>query len=138
MNAFIREYVKTCDTCSRIKDSRHKPYGLLQPLDIPHQPWKAITMDFIVKLPQSHGYDSIWVVVDRLSRAAHFVSILESIDSVGLARLFLDRIFRYHGFPDSIFTDRGSVFISKFYTQLMHLCGTKMNPLQLIIPKQMI
>jgi hypothetical protein len=68
----------------------------------------------------SHGYDSIWVVVDRLSRAAHFVPILESIDSLELARLFLDRIFRHHGFPDSI--------VTKFYTQLINLCGTKMKP----------
>lgn len=78
-------------------------------------------MDFIVKLPISHGYDSIWVVCDRFTRAAHFVPCNETIDSPGLAWLFLDRIFRYHGLPDSIISDRGSVFVSKFWKELTSL-----------------
>src|SRR5258705_10891525 len=85
MQTYVRRYVEACDTCARITTPRHKPYGLLKPLDIPTRPWKAITMDFIVKLPQSHGYDSIWVVCDRLTRYAHFTPCLESIDAPGLA-----------------------------------------------------
>ena len=85
-------------------------------------------MDFIVKLPPSHGYDSIWVVCDRMTRAAHFVPIRESMDAPELSRLFLDRIFRHHGFPHAIVSDRGTVFISSFFTQLMKACGTKMKP----------
>ena len=64
MITFIRRYVNACNTCPRIKNPRHKPYGLLQPLSIPSRPWSAITMDFIVKLPISHGYDSIFVICD--------------------------------------------------------------------------
>ena len=78
-------------------------------------------MDFIVKLPVSHGYDSIWVVCDRLSRAAHFIPCNESITAPELAWLFLDRIFRYHGLPDSIISDRGSLFVSCFWSELMAL-----------------
>ena len=70
MRTWVRRYVQLCDTCARIKAPRHKPYSLLKPLDIPDRPWKAITMDFIVKLPLSHGFDSIWVICDRLTRAA--------------------------------------------------------------------
>jgi hypothetical protein len=114
MNTYVRRYVEACDTCPRIKAPNHKPYGLLQPLDIPSRPWQSISMDFIVKLPVSHGYDSIWVVCDRLTRAAHFVPCNETISAPDLAWLFLDRIFRLHGLPSSIISDRGSVFVSNF------------------------
>lgn len=127
LRRFVRRYIQECNTCQKIKDARHKPYGLLQPIEIPDRPWKSISMDFIVKLPQSHGYDSIWVVCDRLTRAAHFVPTLESITSSDLARMFLDRIFRYHGLPDSIISDRGSVFVSKFWKELLRLLDVKVK-----------
>jgi hypothetical protein len=128
MRTHIRRYVSSCQQCARIKNTTHKPYGLLQPLEIPNRPWQSIAMDFIVKLPPSHGYDSIWVVCDRMTRAAHFVPIRETIDAPELSRLYLDRIFRHHGFPQAIVSDRGSVFVSSFFTELMKICGTKMKP----------
>lgn len=94
-------YVEACDTCPRIKTPQHKPYGLLKPLDIPNRPWKSISMDFIVKLPLSHGYDSILVVCDCFTRY---------FDAPGLAHLFFDHIFCYHGLPNSIISDQGSLF----------------------------
>ncbi|KAF5372651.1 hypothetical protein D9615_009824 [Tricholomella constricta] len=115
---YVRRYVSACDTCNRIKIPRHKPYGLLQPLDIPERPWKSISMDFIVKLPNSHSYDSILVVCDRLTRAAHFIPCTESMTASDLAWLFVDRIFRYHGLPDSIISDRGTLFVSNFWKEL--------------------
>ena len=118
INTYVRRYVEACDTCARIKIPRHKPFGLLKPLEIPERPWRAITMDFIVKLPLSHGYDSIWVVCDRLTRAAHFLPCREAMNAPELAWLFLDRIFRLHGLPDSIVSDRGSLFVSKFWKEL--------------------
>ena len=120
-STYVRRYCEACDTCARIKAPRHKPYGLLHPLEIPDRPWRAITFDLIVKLPLSHGYDSILVVCDRLTRAAHFIPCNESIDAPRLAQLFLDRIFRYHGLPDSIVSDRGSVFVSNFWRALCTL-----------------
>ncbi|KAF7338861.1 Transposon Tf2-12 polyprotein [Mycena sanguinolenta] len=117
----VRKYVDACDLCHRIQAVRHRPYGPLQPLDIPTRPWLSISMDFIVKLPDSHGYDSIFVVCDRLTRAAHFIPCKESINAPELAWLFLDRIFRYHGLPESIISDRGAVFISQFWSELTRL-----------------
>ena len=128
MRRFVRSYVSSCEQCQRVKNTTHKPYGLLQPLDIPDRPWLSISMDFIVKLPPSHGYDSIWVICDRMTRAAHFVPICESMDAPQLSRLFIDRVFRHHGFPQAIVSDRGSVFVSSFFTNLMKLCGVKMKP----------
>ncbi|KAJ2914471.1 hypothetical protein MD484_g5943, partial [Candolleomyces efflorescens] len=115
---FVRRYVAACDTCGRIKIPRHKPYGLLKPLDIPERPWKSVSMDFIVKLPKSHGYDSILVVCDRLTRASHFIPCTEELSSPDLAWLFIDRVFRYHGLPDSIVSDRGPTFVSNFWKSL--------------------
>jgi hypothetical protein len=68
-----KDYVTTCDTCSRSKIPRHRPYGLLQPLPIPETPWTSISMDFIVDLPKSKSFDLVFVVVDRLTKMAHFV-----------------------------------------------------------------
>lgn len=124
---YVRKYVAACDVCGRIKTPRHKPFGLLQPLDIPLRPWQALTMDFIVKLPRSHGYDSIWVVCDRLTRYAHFVPCNETLDAPGLAWLFLDRIVRYHGIPDSIISDRGSTFVSQFWRELARHLQTELK-----------
>ena len=87
---YVRRYVQACDVCARIKTPRHKPYGLLQPLELPTRPWRSITMDFIVKLPLSHGYDSIWVVCDCLTLAAHFIPCKEAMTVVKLTWLFLD------------------------------------------------
>ena len=85
-------------------------------------------MDFIVKLPLSHCYDSIWVVCDHLIRAAHFIPICKSMDAPELSCLFMDRIFHHHGFPQAIVSDCGSIFVLSFFMQLMKICGTKMKP----------
>ena len=105
MRRYIQSYVSSCEHCTRIKHFTHKPYRLLQPLDIPDRPWQSIAMDFIVKLSQSHGFDSIWVICDRMTRAAHFVPIRESMDAPELAHLFIDHVFCHHGFPQAIVSD---------------------------------
>jgi transposase InsO family protein len=75
-------------------------------------------MDFVVKLPKSHNYDSIWVVCHRLTRTAHFVLRVEEMSAPNLAWLFIDHIFRYHGLPNSIVSDHGSLFVSNFWKAL--------------------
>ena len=99
----------------------HKPYGLLHPLEIPDQPWQFIMIDYIVKLLSSYGYNSIWVMCDRLTRYAHFVPCKEILDAPGLAWLFLDHIFHYHSLLDSIISDQGSTFVSTFWKELTTL-----------------
>lgn len=84
INTFIHKYVKACNTCACTKAPHHKPFSLLKPLDISSQPWRAITMDFIVKLPLSHKFDSIWVVCDWLTCIAHLIPCHETIDALEL------------------------------------------------------
>jgi hypothetical protein len=124
---YIKNYVKSCDVCQRNKASRHKPYGLLEPLPIPSLPWSSIGMDFIVKLPKSQGYDSILVFVCKRTKQAHFIPCNETIDAVGTAKLFLAHIYKIHGLPLTIISDRGPQFRSAFWKSLMTSLGIKLN-----------
>lgn len=101
------------------------PAGLLQPLPVPTRKWESISMDFITQLPRTtSGYDAIWVVVDRLSKYAHFIPTTTDITAEHLAQLFKDKIFFVHGMPLNIVTDRGTVFTSQFTQELMKSIGT--------------
>lgn len=120
---FTRSFVTSCDLCQRTKSPRHAPYGFLQSLKVPTRPWADISHDMIVKLPLSDGYDSIWVVIDRLTKMAHFIPCYESMSSEDLADLYLLHVFRLHGLPSSITSDRGSTFASAFTRRLHELLG---------------
>ncbi|KAE8228970.1 hypothetical protein CF326_g6075 [Tilletia indica] len=122
---FVRAYVRSCDTCQRAKVATHAPYGLLQPNDVPTRPWQHIAMDFITKLPVSNGFDSVWVVVDRFSKMSHFIPCHETTTAPQLAWMFLQHIFRLHGLPSTIISDRGSVFTSQFWTSVLNLVGVE-------------
>jgi hypothetical protein len=117
----IRKYIRGCDICSRAKAERHKPYGLLQPLPIPADRWQDLSMDFITDLPLSDDFDSILVVKDRLTKQAHYIPCHKSIDGSETASLFIREIFRHHGFPKTIVSDRGPQFVSKFWKRLFSL-----------------
>jgi hypothetical protein len=125
----VRDYVKSCDICKRDKASRHKKYGLLQPLDIPYRPWDCSSMDFIVALPASDGYDRIWVIVDRLTKMAHFIPLTSGDPSPvsELAKAFAKEIWRLHGLPSEILSDRDSQFTSRFWNGLMSHLGVKLK-----------
>ena len=129
MDEDVKDYVRSCDVCQRDKASRKKKYGLLQPLDIPHQPWKSIAMDFIVGLPESNGFTQIWVVIDRLTKMGHFIPMTtgEKSPAQDLAKTFAREIWRLHGLPSDIVSDRGSVFISSFWKELMEHLGVELN-----------
>ncbi len=125
MKQYITDYVLSCDSCQRNKASNRVPAGLLQPLPIPARRWESISMDFITQLPRTlTGYDAIWVVVDRLSKYAHFVPTTTDISAEEPAQLFKDKIFYVHGMPLNIITDRGSVFTSQFTQELLRCIGT--------------
>ncbi len=129
MDEDVKDYVRSCDVCQRDKATRRKKYGLLQPLDVPHQPWKSISMDFIVGLPESNGFTQIWVVVDRLTKMAHFIPMVtgEKSPAKDLAMTFAREIWRHHGLPSDVVSDRGSVFISGFWKELMEHLGVDLN-----------
>jgi hypothetical protein len=127
MKVDIAKYVSECDTCSRIKASHLKIAGTLQPLPIPSWKWDDISMDFIVGLPlTSRNHDSIWVVVDRLTKTAHFIAVNSTYSAKDYAEIYLDRIVRLHGIPKTIISDRGPQFIARFWEQLHENLGTKL------------
>ncbi|XP_066165906.1 uncharacterized protein [Oryza sativa Japonica Group] len=111
------------------KQAEHqRPAGLLQPLQIPEWKWEEIGMDFITGLPRtSSGHDSIWVVVDRLTKVAHFIPVHTTYTGKRLAELYLSRIMCLHGVPKKIVSDRGSQFTSKFWQKLQEELGTRLN-----------
>ncbi|WVZ52290.1 LOW QUALITY PROTEIN: hypothetical protein U9M48_003366, partial [Paspalum notatum var. saurae] len=119
MKRAVAEYVAICDTCQRVKAEHQRPTGLLQPLKVPEWKWEKITMDFIVGLPRTQkGYNSIWVVVDRLTKVAHFIPVNATYLAAKLAELYISRIICLHGVPKRIISDRGSQFTSHFWEQL--------------------
>jgi hypothetical protein len=98
MKRSIAEYVAICDTCQRVKVEHQRPAGLLQLLKIPEWKWEEITMDFIVGLPRTRkGYNSIWVVVDRLTKVAHFILVNTTYSRARLIELYISRIICLHG-----------------------------------------
>ncbi|WVZ89032.1 hypothetical protein U9M48_035491 [Paspalum notatum var. saurae] len=107
MKRAMAECVAICDTCQRVKAEHQRPADLLQPLKVPEWKWEEITMDFIVGLPRTQKcYNSIWVVVDRLTKVAHFIPVNTTYSGAKLAELYIPRIVCLHGVPKRIISDR--------------------------------
>jgi hypothetical protein len=127
MKREIAKYVSECDTCQRVKTSHLKISGTLQPLPIPSWKWEDISMDFIVGLPNtSQKHDSIWVIIDRLTKAAHFLPVHTTYTAKKYAEVYLDQIIRLHGVPKTIISNRGAQFIARFWEQLQSSLETKL------------
>ena len=114
MAEWVADYVRSCHQCQQNKSARHAKYGLLQPLELPSAPWTSISMDFITELPESNGYTSIWVIVDRFSKMTHFIPLKQPAGAKELARIFVKVIWRLHGLPTDIISDRDARFTSLF------------------------
>ncbi|GJZ95532.1 putative reverse transcriptase domain-containing protein [Tanacetum coccineum] len=128
MKAIIAEYVGKCLTCSRVKAECQKPSGLLIQPKIPTWKWERITMDFVTKLPKtSSGHDIIWVIVDRLTKSAHFIPTIETDSMETLTRLYIKEIVSRHGVPISIISDRDSHFTSRFWQSMQSALGTQLD-----------
>ncbi|MCO5601712.1 hypothetical protein L7F22_055835 [Adiantum nelumboides] len=120
--------LESYDVILGVKYDRHKAFGLLQPLPIPERPWESITMDFVFGLPKSsQGNNGIWTIVDRFSKQAHFIPVKKTIKATHMANLFMAHIFKYHGFPKSIISDRDPRMTSLFWQGLATNVGTKLN-----------
>ncbi|KAI7967522.1 hypothetical protein MJO29_000799 [Puccinia striiformis f. sp. tritici] len=124
----VISYTKSCVSCQRSKHSTQRPPGLMIPLSVPERPWSIIGVDFIVKLPISSGFDSILVIVDHFSKAAHLIPAKETWSTEDFASCFMDRFVRYHGLPDKIVSDRGPIFVSRFWTEVQRLLRIKPAP----------
>ncbi|GJV73872.1 putative reverse transcriptase domain-containing protein [Tanacetum coccineum] len=128
MKADIATYVSKCLTCARVKAEHQRPSGLLVQPAIPEWKWDNITMDFITKLPKSsQGFDTIWVIMDRLTKSTHFLSIRENDPLDKLARLYLDRIVARHIIHVSIIYDRDGRFTSNFWKSFQKALGTDIS-----------
>ena len=109
MKKDIAEYVVKCPNCQQVKAEHLKPGGLTQIIEVPTWKWEALNMDFVVGLPRTRRkHDSIWVIVDRLTKSAHFIPVKSTYRAEDYARLYIDKIVRWHGIPLSIISDRGS------------------------------
>ena len=127
MKREIARYVSECDVCRRVKADHLKSAGQLHPLPIPSWKWEDIHMDFIVGLPRTQkGYDSIWVIVDRLTKTAHFIPVRGTYSTKTYAELYISRIVCLHGVPKTIKSDRGPQFVARFWEQLQESLGTKL------------
>ncbi|GJP80320.1 hypothetical protein CLOP_g10543 [Closterium sp. NIES-67] len=122
-----RKFVTSYDTCQRMKSSKQKKAGLLQPLPVPEQPWQVVSLDFITGLPPtSSGHDAILVVIDKFSKMGHFIPTHTTARTEETAQLFVRYIISQHGIPTTLISDRDPKFTSKFWKELMSLLGTKL------------
>jgi hypothetical protein len=118
-------YVSECDTCWKVKADYMKPGRLLQPLSIPKWKWDDISMDFVVGLPLTAcKFDSIWVIVDRLTKSAHFISINTNYNAKRYVEIYITQVLCLHGVLKMIIPDRGSQFVAHFWEQLHASLGT--------------
>lgn len=118
MNKFVAAYIKGCEMCQRTKTFPSQPTGKLQLDDLPEQPWQKTTADFITDLPECQGYDSILIVLCCMIKEAHFIPCNKSIESLGLAALYRDNVWKLHGLQDSITSDRGPQFAAQLMKDL--------------------
>jgi hypothetical protein len=123
----VQAWVSECDCCQRNKHENVSPPGLLQPLPIPEQAWRHVTMDFITGLPKSEGKDVIMVVVDRFTKYSHFVALNHPYTAKVVAKEFMNSICKLHGIPESIISDRDPIFLSAFWKELFELLGTDLK-----------
>ena len=105
MRPYVNDYIRSCDVCARNKTPRHKPHGTLRPLPIPPASWSSVSMDFIVELPESNGFNAILVCVDRLTKMAHFCPTTTNVTAEITADLYLRHVFKHHGLPTDVVSD---------------------------------
>ncbi|GAU51374.1 hypothetical protein TSUD_413070 [Trifolium subterraneum] len=128
MKTEIAEFVSRCIVCQQVKIEHQKPAGPLQPLEIPEWKWEHITMDFVTGLPRNQkGEDSIWVIVDRLIKSAHFIAVKSTYKASRYAEIFLEEIVKLHGVPLSIVSDRDPTFTSHFWRAFQKAMGTRLR-----------
>jgi hypothetical protein len=118
VQTYIKDYCKSCTTCTRSKAPQHQPHDDLQQLPIPKKPWNSISMDFMEQLPPSLGFTAILVVIDQLLKRAIFIPTHDTITSMQLAQLFVLHVFSKHGVPSHVTSDHGMEFVSHFFRSL--------------------
>lgn len=124
MQKSVEEYVAKCNVCKQAKHEHVRYPGLLQPLKVPPHSWHTVTMDFVEGLPRSKTADCILVVVDKLTKYAHFIPLKHPFSAHQVAIAFVDNVYKLHGLPKVIVSDRDPIFTSKLWTELFKLTET--------------
>jgi hypothetical protein len=127
MKQLVQEKVRQCSVCQRYKSEHVHPAGLLLPLPVPNGVWTDIALDFVEALPRVRGKSVILTVVDRFSKYCHFIPLAHPYSAEAVAQAFFNDIVRLHGVPQSMVSDRDTVFTSIFWQELMRLMGTKLR-----------
>jgi hypothetical protein len=127
MKKSVQEYVSMCEVCLKAKTEHTKLPGLLYPLPIPTQAWDIISMDFVEGLPQSKNKDTILVVIDKFTKYAHFLPLSHPYTALTVAQTFHNEVYRLHGLPSTIISDRDKVFTSNLWQELFKLSETTLN-----------
>jgi len=128
MKRDVAQFVASCLTCQKAKVEHQRPRGLLQQLEILVWKWDSISMDFVTHFPRTvRGHDAIWVIVEHLTKSAHFLTIKLRMSMANLAQLYLKEIVRLHGVPSSIVSDRDPRFTSRFWQSLQGAMGSSLR-----------
>uniref|UniRef100_A0A803TPY4 Gypsy retrotransposon integrase-like protein 1 n=1 Tax=Anolis carolinensis TaxID=28377 RepID=A0A803TPY4_ANOCA len=125
MRKDIKNYVTQCDDCAMNKSRGGRPMGLLQPVAEPTRPWECVAMDFVGELPVSKGHRYIWTVLDLFSKQAHFIALAKLPSAEKLANLYINHIYKLHGCPSRVVSDRGVQFTAKFWGKFLEMLGAE-------------
>jgi transposase InsO family protein len=123
----IERFVRNCQPCRRAHVPRDKTPGFLHPLPIPEHPWQHVTMDFKSMPKDKFGYDTVFVVIDRLSKQAISIPCHQTITAEEMAQLYITHVYRYYGAPESMVSDRGPQFVSYFWAEFCRILGVKLK-----------
>ena len=134
MDPDVRAFVSACSVCAQNKTSNKPSSGLLHPLPIPHRPWSHIAVDFVTGLPPSEGNTAILTIVDRFSKFAHFVALPKLPSARETADLLVQHVFRLHGLPSDVVSDRGPQFISQVWKAFCTSLGSLRQPVLRLSP----
>jgi hypothetical protein len=137
LKKFVQEFVISCEVCLQAKPEHIKTPGLLHPLPIPAGAWEIISMDFIEGLPKSKHKDTILVVIDKFTKYGHFLPLSHSYTAMIVAQLFHNNVYKLHGLPRTIISDRDKVFTSTLWQELFKLSDITLNMSSAYHPKLM-
>ena len=127
MRKDIEDYVRGCQVCAAVKSRQKAPAGLLQPLPIPHRPWEVITLDLMGPLPMSEDHHSaVWAVTCKFSKQVHLIATSMKVTSEKTARLLIDHVFKLHGLPRTIISDRDPRFTAGLWRAVFKAWGTRL------------